>query len=732
MVRCLIGAGVAASVFLGPGAGALAQDQGESARTGREIETIVVTARKKEESIRETPISITAFSGDTLQRTGVTDIADVALRTPSLSYGDFGDEKLSPVSLRGIVADSGSAGADPAIGVYLDEVFLGQGVGATIDLYDLERVEVLRGPQGALFGRNTIGGVISFTTARPTEEFEAKAQFEYGNFNHLRAAGVVSGAIAPGVVSGRVSIVTDSRDGIADNLVLGRDVNSENSWSTRGQLLFNLSDNAEWLVSGDYRKVDQDSLVFETLAYNDATTFVTVLDLFGLERNADPYDRRVYSDLVTKEMAEIWGVTSIFKASVGAIDVVNVTSYREHEYDNIADTDRSAVRWLYDGDPEDVSRFSTELRFSGAAGPLEWVAGGYYFKQKSRNLSFVEVGADLADALAMPELTGFRAGSDADMETRSIAGFASATFAITDRLDVTFGGRYTSERKNIDYTQVDPLALLGGDFSALGADSWAEFTPNANIRFRVSPDLMLYATVSRGFKSGGFNDALGDADGIAFDPETLWNYEGGVKASLFDGAMEAGASLFYMDWTSIQLSQDNPVTPVFDPIILNAGAAHSVGAEFELMTRPVDGLTLGVNASVVEAEYDEGVLPNGTPLNQVPYAPAYTLNFSGEYRKPVWRGLELFIGGEYLRRGEMFLGEDSNTDARVAPYGLVNIRGGIESGEGGWRITGWAKNLANKRVKQRLFDLFDQDVIGQSFIALNEPRTYGVSLDVSF
>lgn len=695
------------------------------------IEEVIVTARKRQETKQETPLSVTAFTSDMIDRAGIGDINDVALRTPGLNYGNFGDEKLSPLSLRGVVGGSGSAGADPAVGVYLDEVYLGQGVGATIDLFDLEAIEVLRGPQGTLFGRNTIGGLLHYRTARPTEEFLAYATLDVGNYNARRIAAAVSGPLGGSSVLGRLSFVSDQRDGTSDNLVLSRDANSRDSWSARSQLELDLTDRATWRLSADYRKVDQDSLVFETLSYNDTAMFVDVLEGAGLPRNTDPYDRDVYADDVAYERSEAWGVTSNISATVGSVDVVNITSYREHEYENRTDTERSALQWAYDGDPEDVSRFASELRLSWTTGDFDWIAGVYYYEQDTANLSFVELGPDLLTLLGVGPVT-IDAGSDAAMDTESVAGFGSVTWNVSDRLDFTLGGRYTREEKSIDYSQSDPLGLLGGDFAATGKDDWSEFTPSANVRYRFSPTVMSYVTVSRGFKSGGFNDGLGDATGISFDPERLWNYEAGVKSMLLDGRVQANASVFRMDWQDIQISADNPATPVFDPITLNAGEAHSTGIEVELLSRLGDHLTVGLNASLLEAQYDEGSLPDGRPLDRVPFAPEHTLNLNAEYRAPLTGDMEWFVGGEVLARGESYLTFEDNENGRVGAYELFNLQAGVEAANGRWRVSVWGRNLGDETVKQRLFDLFDLGIVGQNFIVLNDPRTYGLSVRLQF
>ena len=713
---------------------ALAQDAGEEQTTAssRGVDTIIVTARKKEESLQETPISVTAFTAEMIEDTGITDIADVALRTPGLTYGDYGDEKLSPTSLRGVIGGSGSAGADGAVGFYLDEVFLGQGVGATIDLFDMETIEVLRGPQGTLFGRNTIGGLIHYRTARPSEDFEAYVEAEIGDFGQRRIGGAVSGPLVGGSVLARLAFVRNQRDGTSYNVLLNEDVNSEDSWSARGQLQFNIGESTTWRLAADYREVDQDALVFETLSYNDATTFAfAAFTVFGAERNTDPFDRDVYADDITYERSEAFGVSSHFSTTLGSVELVNITSYRDHEYENRTDTDRSALRWAYDGDPEDVSRFSNELRLSWSTGNFDWITGLYYFEQDTSNLSFVELGPDLLSLLGVGPIT-LQAGSNAQMDTTSYAGFGSVIWNVSDRFDISVGGRYTYEEKSIDYSQADALGLLGGDFAVTAEDDWSEFTPSFNMRYRFTDNVLGYATISQGFKSGGFNDALGDANGISFDPETLTNYEGGLKTTLFDGLAQANLAVFYMDWEDIQISGDNPNTPVFDPIILNAGAAYSTGVEFELLSQPTDNLTVNFNTSWLEAEFDGGSLPDGTPLNVIPRAPEYTANLGMTYQAPLVDTADWFVGAEVLARGESFLTLDNQEDGRVGSHAFVNFQLGLEAPDGRWRLAAWGRNIGDETVKQRLFDLANQDVIGQKFIILNDPTTYGLSLRLRY
>lgn len=702
------------------------------AASSNAIEEIVVTARKRSERLQDAPISITALNAEAMERRGVKDIADIAKLTPGLQYGDFGDMKLSPTSLRGVMGGSGSAGADPAVGYYVDEIYQAQGPGADLDLYDIARVEVLRGPQGTLFGRNTIGGVISITTERPSDTFAASATADIGNYRARRLGVSVTGPIASDRLSGKLAFIKDTHRGYDRNVLLGRDVNNHDAWSARGQLLFDASPTTSLLLTGSYRRADQEQLVFETRRYNMDQFLPQALVAAGLALNTDPFDRRVYSDSPNQETLKAWDLAATFKTRLGRVGITNIAAYHEHDYFSRADTDRSPLKMLYDGDPETVRRGSEELRLDLTTGPIDWLAGLYYFRQKGRNQSFVELGSDLAALLGDDTLAGFRSGSDGRLDTASKAAFISASWKMTPRLDLTLGGRYTRDEKTIRYAQVDRAGLLGGNADIQASGAWSQFTPNANLRYRLSPTVMVYANASKGFKSGGFNDALGNADGIGFGPESLWNYETGVKAELLDRRLVINTALYSMDWSKIQLSEDNPATPNYDPIILNGGKAHSRGVEIEVTARPTPRLVLGGNLSLQDAKFDGGKLPSGEPLTHIPYAPAYTADINAEYRLPATDLGTVSVYGEYQMRGRTYLTNDVDPDGVVHPYGLVNLRLALEPSDGRWRLALWGKNLADKTYEQRIFDLSEQSFVGQKFIILGEPRTFGVELKLSY
>ena len=700
------------------------------------LEEIVVTAQRRAERLQDVPVAVTAFSADALAKLQATGIQDIALRSPSLQFGNFPDLKLSRTVLRGISSDSGSAGQDPAVAVYLDDVFLGGGVGANIDYYDLERIEVLRGPQGTLFGRNAIGGVINIISRAPTPDPEGYISAEYGNYGARRVVAAASGPLAGPALTARLALVYGDRDGFVRNDFLGVRGDDQKSWGGRLRLRFEPSDSADLTLSADYRRTDGHPKNFETLVYDPGSVLLQVLTATGTPLNGDPFDRRVYSDLIPSESLTAYSVSLNGNVRLGAVELVSVTAFREHRYDNIGDTEMSPLRWLYDGDPERVWRLSQELRLgSTSSGSLQWLAGVYLYRQSTRNASFVRLGEDLTGLLLGTE-TIVDTGSEASLDLWSAAAFASTTWQVTEPLSVTVGARYTRERKRLVYNQSDPFALLGGDVADLRRrETWGALTPSFSARYAWTPRVMTYATVSRGFKSGGYNDALGSADGISYDPEYLWNYEIGLKSDLWDRRLRLNLAAFHMGWRDIQIVQDDPSTAIYDPRTANAGRAHSRGFEAEAVLVPIDGLQLESNLSLLDAKYDEGTIPQSAgeaiPLRRIPYAPRYKWTMAAEYRIAMAGDFALTPRVEYVRTGPHYLDNRNSADGRVSPFGLLNARIELARDER-WSVALSGRNLADTTYKTRLFDQLGQALVGQRLIVLGQPRIISIEGRVAF
>lgn len=709
-----------------------------------EIDTLVVTAQKREENIQEVPIAVTALGAADLDARNAITFEEVARSVPGLQFENDVDIRSSRIRVRGIAGGGATAGTDSSVGVYVDEVYLGQSASANTDIFDLERVEVLRGPQGTLFGRNTLSGVINMTSQRPSDEFGGYLQAEYGNYNHLRIKGRVSGPIIQDKLSASASGVYFDRDGFIENAFLNTDTNDQHNWGMRIGLYFTPTENIDWVISADYRKVDQKSKTYETLINDFAGS---IPGNFGALLNTDPYDRVTWGDFAGSETLEMWGVSARGRISFDAFDFVSVTGYRSHDYYSDGESDLTPFGVGRNQDGQDVGRFTQEIRLETTTeGPLQAIFGAFYLDQDSTNESGILLQEDLVATIpllfALPpvpvmELTG---GAVGVTETKSYALFGTVSYDLTERLQLSFGARQTWEDKTLvsfeqqDFESVFGFPLLASTGSApTTQDSYSAFTPSGTISYRPTDDVMVYATASKGFRSGGFNDSLGDLSGIAFGPEALWNYEGGLKSTWLDKRFLANLSLFYMEWDDIQLSADDPTTPtLFDPRTINAGRAVSKGAELETVAALTDNLTIGANFTLLDAEFKEGTLLNGTPLDKIPGAADYTMNFNAEYVVPVSQDFDLQFRGEYYRQGEVALAADqSRPEAFQEAYGLLSARVSLVNANG-WQVSVWGKNLLDEDYNVGVFDLLSNPFVGQYFNALGAPRTYGGELRINF
>jgi len=704
--------------------------QGQEAR----LEEIVVTAQKREANIQEVPIAISAFSGEDLEKIDALTMSDVASNTPNLVYYD-GNTLSNSTIIRGIAPISGSPGSDPTVGYYVDEGYLGGGVSSSLDLYDIERIEVLRGPQGTLFGRNTIGGVINITTKRPPSEFGGYAEAEFGDYNHTRLRGSVGGPLLEGKLSASATAMYFDRDGTLDNVYLNKDVNNIHEWGARTSFLYTPSDRSEWLFTFDYRDVDQTAKTYETLI-NDMDS---IPGLFGSLLNDDPYDRKVFAGYEGAETLEAWGALLRGVINYDRFDFVTVTNYRTHDYFNSGESDLAPIAIGRNNDPEEVERFTQEFRLSSTGeGKLNWDVGVYYYHLDSLSAGQIELEEDFFAILGYP-YTYMMKETIGDMTADSYAAFASFNYEFNDRFDVTFGARYTYEEKSIDYDQQDFEAelgfpILGGTVAYQDEDSWDQFTPALTLRYRFDGDTMAFATVSEGFKSGGYNDGAGDVSGISFGPETLWNYEAGFKTEFADGRVRFNASVFYMDWDDMQLRVDDPNTPnSFDPRILNAGKAHSTGAEFELEAIVAKGLTLGGHLGLLDGQFDEGSLPDGTPLDRLVGAADFSGAVYGEYTTPLGGNLNLFIRGDVVFTDSYWMAANQTIpEAEQDGYELLNARIMLSGADDRWHVALWGKNLTDEAYNIGVFDLLTNPFVGQYFNEIGAPRTYGVEVRLNF
>lgn len=707
------------------------------------LEEVVVTATRRAESLQDVSVSVSAFTESDLEKLGVISLDRVARVTPGLYFREAQSMKSSTTTIRGIAPVSGSAGADPSVGYYIDDVYLGNNVGSVIDLYDVERIEVLRGPQGTLYGRNTIGGVISVTSKRPTDEFEGKFNAQLGNYNFQRYFGTVSGPLVPGTLNASFSALYHERDGFMDNAFLNTDQNNRNQWGVRTSLLFTPTERLEFLLSADAREADQKAQTFETLANDDNS----LLGSLGLLVNRDPTDRVTFGNFPGNEQLEdAYGLSLRTTYQGEGYEVVGVAGYRTYKYLVDGESDLIPFGIGRNFDPEELDLYTGELRISSQTdAPLQWIAGVYVSRLDSINDGGILIENDLLSLFGAGALGQVEGGSRGDHTAETQAVFLSVDYAFSDRFEMTAGVRHTWEEKEFDWVQRDleflfGAPILGGTGSAQASDSWDATTPTLSFRYHINDDIMMYATYSRGFKSGGYNVDSGvpEQQAAGFDPEFLDNYELGIKSSWLNRRLTVNASAYAMTWEDIQIRADDPNTPAsFDPRIDNAGEAHSNGVELEVRALVSDRLSLSLMGNYMDAGYDEGLFPTGigqgVPLDHFSRVPDYTASADIEYSIPLPSGLELELRGEWRRQGDMYLnarpGWDDPFNQQEA-YSLYNARVTLSAGT--WYAAAWGYNLSDETFLIGTFDLLNNPFVSQYFSLLGAPRTYGVELQYRF
>ncbi|MEX1147513.1 MAG: TonB-dependent receptor, partial [Sphingomonadales bacterium] len=612
-------------------------------------------------------------------------------------------------------------------GLYVDEVYIGRSFAFMTTLMDIERVEVLRGPQGTLFGRNTVGGAINIFTGKPGPETVVGGDFTYGNYDLVQVRGQLGGAIVEDKVFARISGTHRKHDGFLRDFETGDHYNNEDYWSTRAKVLVKASEQVEVLLSADYYK---DSHVD------------TVMDIRGgALAPLDPYplkDRLIGTDFDAFSNREIYGLSGQVNWDAGDMQITSITAYREHKIDRLQDQDFSVADISFTGRLEDQSQFSQELRVAGDVNErLNFLVGAYYFHQNNDARTTANLGADILSMFGGTSETAF---TDAVVKGDAYAGFGSFNYSLTDQLVLSGGIRYTHEKKTIDYVQtlsdgafVMPLAGIAIPIAPLTDRlSQGSVTGDASLSYKPTEDITAYVSYGRGFKAGGFNATLlgQTPDDLVFEAEYLDSYEAGIKSSWFEDRLRLNVAAFYMDYSDKQ--EQTRVGTTF--LVSNAASARSKGFEIELMARPHPQLELMAGYGYTNAKYkayEECANVGGSFIdctgNRLQFAPRHTASFAFQFDQPVSDHLNLFTRGEVTHRSSTYLDVMNNPDFTQSKRTLVNGRVGIEDADGQWSVAFWGRNIFNTEREVLSFDFQ-----GTQYAFLNAPRTYGIELSARY
>jgi len=690
------------------------------AETETVLEEIIITAQKREQSLQEAPVSVTAFSGDALRKLNLTNSVDVASQTPNFSIGTpVGAGNNPSIVLRGVGLNDFNDNNESNIAVYIDEVYQSAMAGLTFQLFDIERVEVLRGPQGTLYGRNATGGLVHYVTKKPTADFEAYGDLTFGSYSQIKFAGAIGGGTER--VQARLSVATNQANGYVKNRV-GKNPNDADNIAVRGQIMFQLNDQWSLLLNGHYS--DSDALA---AAYQHEGTAGGGFDFFGYtDTDGDPwagdYDR--VGPLKIKNKGGFFdlsyqGDNFGMKWITG---VENIEKFHQEDTDmgNVDFGGGSLVRPDF---AAETDQLTSELRFSGESERTNWVAGVYYFDNE---VDGTGTRLDLGGLFDVNFDVSYL------QETTSYAAFGQVEFELNDRWDLIGGIRFTSEEKDYVYinreTNFDAFVYEFSPSTAgdLASQSEDVVTGKVGVNFRANDDLLFFGSISSSFKSGGFNAGFLDPslalENLPFDKEELVSYEIGLKSTLAGGRVRFNATAFYYDYTDLQALTFEGVSS----FISNASDASIKGAEFELFANPTDALELGLGLGLLDATADGIALADGSVLQDrnLVLAPDVQINGIGRYTIPVGKGALIFqLDTNYSSK--VFFDIVNQPVASQKSYWVWNGAITYQFNDK-FQISAWGKNLFEEEYKVYTFDFsnffgFNQQMFGA-------PRWWGVTL----
>lgn len=692
---------------------------------------IVVTARRRAESLQDVPIAVTAYSGEALERQGALDLTDISDTTPNVTLETSrGTNTTLTAFIRGVGQQDPVAGFESGVGLYLDDVFLNRPQAAVLDIYDVERIEVLRGPQGTLYGRNTIGGAIKYVTRRLSNDPELRARVNLGTYQ--QADVIVSGStpVGEGVKIG-AGIARLSRGGFGENLTTGRENYNRDVWAARGTIEMDPLETVHFRISGDVTKDESETRGGHRLIAGRLT---------GAPVLEDVYDTR--GGLVLPEQdIKAWGISghADFELS-DALTFRSITSFRKDKSSTPIDFDALPAA---DVDVPAIYRnkqFSQELQLVYDAGPLAGLVGAYYLNANANNIFDVILGTTGA-LIGVP---GFTASTFGDVDTKTWAIFGDVTYDITPQFAVSVGGRYTNDKREATVIRKNliggPSPALGGAGVQLGAltsdftgeKTFKEFTPRASVTFKPNDDNTLYASYSKGFKGGGF-DPRGlstaapdlNANGVReeseifdyflFDPEKVDSYEVGYKASLFDRRLNLAIAGFYADYKDVQVPGSVGAVingiPTFVGVTTNAGAASFKGIETELQATlardlGMAGSRLNFTGTMgyLDAQYDEFItnVPGKGPVDvaenrRIQNTPKWTLSGTLDYSTPLASGGDVTASTTLSYRSKTFQFETPSPFLDQPGYALWDASLVWNSEDERYTVGLHAKNITDKQ-----------------------------------
>ncbi|MCK9503705.1 MAG: TonB-dependent receptor [Porticoccaceae bacterium] len=697
------------------------------------LEEIVVTAQKRAQNAMDTPLSLTALDGDSLKNRQVATMEDLRLVSPGLRSGNAGG--VNRLFIRGIGLQSFASGADPSAAFYVDGVFIGRPSFQLGSFFDVDRVEVVRGPQGTLYGRNATSGAVNLHSRRPTEELSGYLEVTAGNYQMHETSGAISSALdSEGKVLGRLAFHQLNRDGYGDDVTGHHPVNDANQQSARGTLQFLPTDDVDITIIGEYHK-EKDNNYFTTNhgAYPGFT-------LAGLQGAANPANGWVPAGIAIENShdaatnlfgdtnnREVFALTALANVDLtDTFSLASTTGWRKGSRTNANNSDGTSAGLGNTFYNEDNEQFSQELQLTYTDDRLDAVAGVFYYEEEIENYVYVP----FYQFSSGPGDTPVPYEQDGVMDIEAWAVFSQATYAIQPDLRLTLGARYSRETRE---HQGQFTGLFVPVYVADEEKTWSSFTPKVGIEYDLFDNTLLYASWTKGFKSGTYN--VGQNNPV-IDPEEIKAYEVGFKSQLWDNRLELTGAGFFYDYTDLQVNKIIGIATV----TTNAGEAENKGIELATRAQLTDRLMLDANFTWLDATFTEFTSIN--PINEaageqdlrgnmLPGAPEYSAGIGLSYEIPLASGAFVIPRVDATYTDQVFFSEFN--DPYVAQDSVTKVNASIryESADGKLNVTAWGKNITDEYVITNIslgIGLWGLPLYG----GVEAPATYGVTLGYNF
>lgn len=724
------------------------------------LEEVVVTARKKSETLFEVPIAVSVLGDVFFEKTGFNTLDTVVKFVPGFDYSPTNTTRAQGTQIRGISTFSFSDGFESSVSTVIDGVVMGREAQGFFDLYDIESLEVIKGPQGTLFGKNASAGVVNIITKKPEYEFSGGGDISYGTFDELRVRGTVTGPLVEDKLAYRLTFSSHDYDGRVDNNLAGEDdVNDKDTWSLRGKLLWEPTDRLSALLTFDtveennacclptYRLAGDPSFLFDFALNPGVLQLQDALDQFGITADENNRDVAVFYDRINQE-SEANGVSLTIDYDLGWSTFTSITAWRDWEIDEFNEADQLSFSNVNNrnGTESDSEQVSQEFRLFGDINDrISYVAGLYYFDQDlgADGTVFVEI------ALPFPPFFNVATNARRTVETTSLAAFSEFTFDVTDKFSLILGGRFTDEEIEATYVRsARPLiegfpfaSNFGPDVAGAQKEDDTDFSGRVIGRYTFNDNISSYLTWSRGYKGVGIDvaesvniAAIANAGGLpVLKPERPTLVELGLKGRFFDNQLSINSAFFTQKVENLQTISSDSEGQVLN---LSIEEVETKGIEIDATYRPagLEGLTLLGTLTYLDTEYkDFPERPDlvGEPLSNVP-----------EWQTSLIANYDFGLGAsgyDAFARAEWSWQDDKNTAIGggdfndIDDYSLLNLRAGVTSPSGRYSATLSVENVTDENYPFAVFGTSYAAVDGMTRAQfLGPPRLYRLTVGVDF